>query len=167
MRLYLMRHGPAGDSESWQGDDRLRPLTGKGQQKVRAAADGLKRLDPGVDVLVSSPLVRARQTADIVAKALHLTVAEQEALAPGFGLTELASLLANHTDAQGVMLFGHEPDFSAVIGQLIATPDAAQVEMKKGACCALDLPDPAAAQLAGSATLLWLMTPRQLALLGE
>ena len=91
----------------------------------------------------------------------------QEALAPGFGLTELASLLANHTDAQGVMLFGHEPDFSAVIGQLIATPDAAQVEMKKGACCALDLPDPAAAQLAGSATLLWLMTPRQLALLGE
>ena len=167
MRLYLMRHGPAGDSESWQGDDRLRPLTGKGQQKVRAAADGLKRLDPGVDVLVSSPLVRARQTADIVAKALHLTVEEQEALAPGFGLTELASLLANHTDAQEVMLFGHEPDFSAVIGQLIATPDAAQVEMKKGACCALDLPDPAAAQLAGSATLLWLMTPRQLALLGE
>jgi phosphohistidine phosphatase len=167
MRLYLMRHGPAGDSESWQGDDRLRPLTGKGQQKVRAAADGLKRLDPGVDALVSSPLVRARQTADIVAKALRLTVEEQEALAPGFGLTELASLLASHRDAQGLMLFGHEPDFSAVIGQLIAAPDAAHVDMKKGACCALDLPDPAAAQLAGSATLLWLMTPRQLALLGE
>lgn len=167
MRLYLMRHGPAGNSETWQGDDRLRPLTGKGQQKVRAAAEGVKRLDPGVDLLVTSPLVRARQTADIVAKALHLDVEEQEALAPGFGLEQLASLLATYPDAQGMMLFGHEPDFSGVIGQLIAAPHPAQVEMKKGACCALDLPEPATEQLAGSATLLWLMTPRQLALLGE
>lgn len=167
MRLYLMRHGPAGNSETWQGDDRLRPLTGKGQQKVRAAAEGLKQLDPGVDLLLSSPLVRARQTADIVARALHLDVEEQEALAPGFGLEQLASLLASHPDAQGMMLFGHEPDFSGVIGQLIAESHPAQVEMKKGACCALDLPDPATEHLAGSATLLWLMSPRQLALIGE
>ena len=171
MRLYLMRHGPAGNSETWQGDDRLRPLTGKGQQKVRAAAEGLKQLDPGVDLLITSPLVRARQTAEIVAKALHLDVEEQESLAPGFGLAQLASLLASllasHPDTRGIMLFGHEPDFSGVIGQLIAAPHPAQVEMKKGACCALDLPDPTAEQLAGSATLLWLMTPRQLALLGE
>ena len=167
MRLFLMRHGPAGNSESWQGDDRLRPLTGKGQQKVRAAADGLKRLDPGVDLLVTSPLARARQTAEIVARALHLPMEEREALAPGFGLEQLATLLANHPDAQGMMLFGHEPDFSSIIGQLIAAPNPAQVEMKKGACCALDLPDPAEASLAGSATLLWLMTARQLALLGE
>ena len=166
MRLYLMRHGPAGDSATWQGDDQLRPLTVKGQQKVRAASVGLKRLAPTVDVLLSSPLVRARQTADIVAKTLHLAVEDQEALAPGFGLTQLANLLASHSGAQGVMLFGHEPDFSAVIGQLIVASGEARVEMKKGACCALDIPDPAA-ELAGSATLLWLMTPRQLALLGE
>lgn len=173
MRIYLMRHGPAGDSATWADDDRLRPLTEKGERKVALAAKGLQLLHPGVDMLVSSPLVRARQTADIVGAALGLPVEEQEALSPGFGLAQLAGLLTIYTEARGLMLFGHEPDFSALIGRLIASRGGARVMMKKGACCALDLTDETsiadhnAAQLAGGATLLWLMTAKQLGQIRE
>ncbi|MGE5333592.1 MAG: phosphohistidine phosphatase SixA [Nitrososphaerota archaeon] len=179
MRIYLMRHGLAGNRDAWQGDDRLRPLTDKGERRIYAAADGLKALDLDVDALLTSPLVRARQTADIVGEALNLRVEEYEALAPGFGLEQLATLLTTYSTARGLMLFGHEPDFSHVIGQLIAPGGDAQILMKKGACCALDLPEipdasvsreaaaapeqHASRRLTGRATLLWLMTARQLA----
>lgn len=169
MRLYLMRHGPAGNRDTWTGDDNLRPLTEKGERRMHAAAEGLKLLSPVVDTLLTSPLVRARQTAEIIGETLHLPVEEQAALSPGFGLAHLAGLLTIYTEARGLMLFGHEPDFSILIGKLIASRGDAQVVMKKGACCAIDLPDEtptadlAAKQLAGNATLLWLMTARQLA----
>jgi phosphohistidine phosphatase len=169
MRLYLMRHGPAGNSATWQGDDSLRPLTEKGMHRMRAAANGLKILNPAADILLTSPLARARQTADIVGETLNMTAIEQMALAPGFGLAQLAGLLTIYTDARGLMLFGHEPDFSNLIARLIAPRGDARIMMKKGACCALDLPnesstnDVVARQLAGSATLVWLMTARQLA----
>src|SRR5580765_5134354 len=74
MRIYLMRHGPAGNRDTWTDDDSLRPLTEKGERRTRAAADGLKRLNPAIDVLLTSPLVRARQTAEIVGEALNLAV---------------------------------------------------------------------------------------------
>lgn len=168
MRIYLVRHGPAGNREEWHGDDALRPLTEKGKQKTRAAAEGLKLLGLGVDTLVTSPLVRAKQTADIVGNVLHLRVTEDGTLSPGFGMAQLVGLLSTHTDARELMLVGHEPDFSELIGQLIAPQSEASVMLKKGACCALELPDETSTQqrdaehLAGSATLLWLMTARQL-----
>ena len=133
---------------------------------MQAAAAGLKALDPTLDTLLTSPLVRARQTAEIVGNVSNLTVEEQVALSPGFGLAQLAGLLTIFTEARGLMLFGHEPDFSTLVGRLIVARGDAQIMMKKGACCALDLPDEspdpdiAAKQLAGSATLLWLMTAR-------
>lgn len=166
MRLYLMRHGLAGSRETWEGNDALRPLTKKGQQRTRAAANGLRLLGPGIDTLVTSPLARARQTAEIVGHALHLPVLEQVALSPGFGVEQLASLFTTYHEARGLMLVGHEPDFSSLIGELIAPQGDAQVMLKKGACCALDLPDDDAhrdtGQLVGCATLVWLMTARQL-----
>ncbi len=171
MRLYLLRHGPAGSRDTWQGDDALRPLTEKGARRMREAAAGMKRLGLAVDTVATSPLARARQTADIVADTLHLPVEEQKGLSPGFGLAQLAGLLTIYTEASGLMLVGHEPDFSALIGRLIVSRGEAQVMLKKGACCALDLPDETpdpdhdAKQLAGSATLLWLLTARQLGLL--
>lgn len=169
MRLYLMRHGPADNRETWTDDDSLRSLTEKGMQRMRKAAAGLKALDPAIDTLLTSPLVRARQTAEIIGETLNLPFEEQPALSPGFGLAHLAGLLTIYTDARGLMLFGHEPDFSLLVGRLISTRGDAQVSMKKGACCALDLPDEtpaaeiAAKRLAGNARLLWLMTARQLA----
>jgi phosphohistidine phosphatase len=173
MRLYLMRHGPAGNRGTWAADDFLRPLTQKGERVMRAAADGLKALDPTLDTLLTSPLVRARQTAEIVGDAFHVPVMEHEALSPGFGVAQLAGLLTIFTEARGLMLVGHEPDFSNMIGRLIDARGTAQTMMKKGACCALDLPDEspdpdhAAKQLAGSATLLWLMTARQLGMIAR
>lgn len=173
MRLYLLRHGPAGNRDNWTADDYLRPLTQKGEHTMQAAAAGLKALDPTLDTLVTSPLVRARQTAEIVGNAFNLQVKEHEALSPGFGLAQFAGLLTIFTEARGLMLVGHEPDFSTLIGRLIVPRGDAQVMMKKGACCALDLPDEtpdpdhAAKQLAGSATLLWLMTARQLGMIAS
>ncbi len=173
MRLYLLRHGPAGNRDNWTADDYLRPLTQKGEHTMHAAAAGLKALDPTLDTLLTSPLVRARQTAEIVGEVFHLQVNEHEALSPGFGLAQLAGLLTIFTEARGLMLVGHEPDFSTLIGRLIVPRGEAQVILKKGACCALDLPDEtpdqdhAAKQLAGSATLLWLMTARQLGMIAR
>lgn len=173
MQLYLMRHGLAGDRETWEGDDRLRPLTEKGERRIREAAAGLSCLNLHVDTLLTSPLTRARQTADIVGETLSLKVQEHAGLEPGFGLAHLAGLLTIYPEARGLMLFGHEPDFSIIIGRLISRRGDAQVVMKKGACCALDLPDEtptpdlATKRLAGSATLLWLMTARQLGRIAE
>ena len=92
---------------------------------------------------------------------------------PGFGLAHLAGLLTIYGEAGGLMLVGHEPDFSLLIGRLITSRGDAQVMMKKGACCALDLademtdPNRVTRQLAGSARLLWLMTAKQLSRIGE
>src|SRR5262249_48637670 len=97
MRLYLMRHGPAGERATWTDDDQLRPLTEKGDRRMRSAAEGLKLLNPVVDTLLSSPLVRARQTAEIVGAAFNLPIDEHVALSPGFGLAQLAGLLTIYT----------------------------------------------------------------------
>ena len=86
MKLLVIRHGPAGDREAWatEGrDDRLRPLTPDGKKEMRQVAKGLRTLIPGIDLIATSPLVRAAQTAEIVAKQYATESVALEALAPG------------------------------------------------------------------------------------
>jgi len=142
MELYLLRHGVAAERDEWQGkDDELRPLTPKGIARMEAEAKTLKRFDLKVDEIVSSPLTRAVQTAKIVADALNLKVVESQLLKPGFDQKTLATLLREHGSAQHIMVVGHEPDFSNVIGQIIGGGDG---EMRKGgiACCELSSTQP-------------------------
>jgi phosphohistidine phosphatase len=156
VRIHLLRHAHAGDASEWAGDDDLRPLTAKGRgQSQRLGAFLLER---GVrpDVIVSSPKTRARQTAEIVASALDMSVRLDQRLADGFGKQELWALL-DELGAREPMLVGHDPDFSHLLEYLI---DAAGVSMKKGALAAIDLNTKLSD---GDAELRWLLPPELLA----
>lgn len=194
MRLYFLRHGQAGSREEWTGPDEERPLTKRGIAETQLAARGVRWLDLGVDRVLSSPLVRAHQTAAITAQALKQEVTTTTALAPGCTLVALAETLAEHAPLsltpaaadgappaprpsdglpRGVMLVGHEPDFSILIGALIGRKGSASILVKKGALCRVDL-DPAVdswrwdtTHLRASATLVWLLTAKQLGQLGR
>lgn len=157
MDLYFLRHGIAADREDWSEDDTLRPLTEDGAERLAKIAAVLVRLRLGLTAVVTSPLVRARQTAEIVARALGLQDAleEDERLAPGFGLAQLDGILHAHPDARALMLVGHEPDFSDAIGALIG---GGRVVCKKGGVALVSLPDPGS--LDGE--LVWLAPPRLL-----
>jgi phosphohistidine phosphatase len=162
MRLYLVRHGEAGDSTTWQGEDALRPMTEEGFKEVKKVGKVLAALGAVPEVIITSPLVRARQTADTLAKKLNVPVEEDERLAPGCDLGKLAGVLAKYGSARAVMVTGHNPDFAEMAGDLISVSQApAQVAMKKGACVCVDIsvPHRSHATLAGHGVLEWLLTP--------
>jgi phosphohistidine phosphatase len=169
MQLYFLRHGKAGDRDEWTGPDFDRPLTAEGRDEMRAVARGLRALDVRPEVVLSSPLVRAWQTAELAAEALDVSVTDAPTLAPGCDLDLLAAALLRVRSAGSVMVVGHEPDFSTLIGLLIGGRKApAEVELKKGACCRVDVTGSldSGDALVGHGTLAWLLTPKQLARLG-
>jgi phosphohistidine phosphatase len=168
MDVYILRHGFAGSREEWTGPDAERPLTGKGRARSRAAARGLTRLGVAPEVILTSAYARAAQTAQLTAAELRAPVVEVDALAPGNLLEGYRLLFRRY--GESLMLVGHEPDLSELIGALIAGPARARVELKKGACARLSL-DAAALKTRSTpeaplATLHWLLTARALAAIG-
>jgi len=157
MRLYFLRHGQAGNRAEWQGEDAARPLTTDGKRRVQREGAALRALDLVLDLIITSPLVRAQQTAEIVASALGLgaKLVTDPRLAPGFGPRQLKALLTTHRSASALMLVGHEPDFSETISHLIG---GGRLEVKKGALALVELTD--RASLAGR--LVWLIPPKVL-----
>src|SRR5215467_2076776 len=116
MQLYFLRHGEA-DWPNWRKRDDERPLTDFGKKEVRRVAKFLDRLKIRPDLVVSSPLPRASQTAKIAAECLRAKLREDVSLEPGFGMSELRALLKRHR-SKVLMLVGHEPDFTTVISGL-------------------------------------------------
>lgn len=157
MIVYFLRHGLAANAETWRGDDADRPLTDKGREKTALVGRKLAGLDLDLDAILTSPLLRAKQTAKIVSEAMKLSdkVTEDERLAGGFGVDALAGLLRDHIDAEAIMLVGHEPDMSETIGHVLG---GARVELKKGAVACVEFPDPTSS----SSRLLWLASPKVL-----
>ena len=148
MQLYFLRHGVA-DWPDWDpAQDHARPLTKEGVKKMKVEAKA-------IDAVLSSPLTRAWQTADIVAEKLGLEVSEEPRLAPGFNLDRLAEIVAHYASAKALLLVGHEPTFSLTIGQLIG---GGRIVMKKGALARVDL----IAREPLSGQLIWLVSPRVL-----
>lgn len=173
MRLYLMRHGRAAGRADWTAPDAERPLTDEGRARTASAVHGLVALEVAPAAAITSPYERARETAAIVAVELGMPLELEAGLGPGADLAALASVLAAHADADELLVVGHEPDLSALVGELIAGRHGAQIEMKKGACACVDLPASAVRKatgaverLAGAGTLRWLLTAPQLARLG-
>jgi phosphohistidine phosphatase len=157
MKIYLLRHGVAYEREDWHGEnDELRPLTDEGIEAMKREARALRDMKLKVDVIVSSPLVRARQTAKIVARRLEMDIQQDALLKPGFDAAALEALLPRFGSAQRLMIVGHEPDFSRTIAQLIG---GGAVDMPKGGLARVDIDDHAR-PLRGS--LVWLLTPRLL-----
>ena len=156
MRLYFLRHGLAGDSTTWAGADETRPLTPEGITRMQGSACTIAALELELDEIISSPYIRARQTADIVATELGLPVTAAASLVPGFNFTMLERLLNSRLTASALLLVGHEDDFSQIIGRLIGS---GRVMMKKGSLARVDL-----LQLQPPAGILsWLLPPKLLA----
>jgi phosphohistidine phosphatase len=116
MQLYFLRHGEA-DWPGWTKPDDERPLTDFGKKEVRQVAKFLSRLKVKADLIVTSPLPRALQTAEVAADELKTKLRQDEALEPGFGISELRTVVKRH-GSKVLMLVGHEPDFSSVISAL-------------------------------------------------
>jgi phosphohistidine phosphatase len=116
MQLYFLRHGEA-DWPHWTRPDDERPLTDFGKKEVRQVAKFLDRLKVKPNLVVTSPLPRALQTAEVAAEQLKTKLRQDEALEPGFGISELRTLLKRH-GSKVLMLVGHEPDFTSVISAL-------------------------------------------------
>ncbi len=136
-RIYFLRHGVAVEPEEWNNpNDEIRPLTPNGIEAMKRQAKYLRETKLKVDAIVASPLVRAHETAKIVAKVFDLEVVESDLLKPGFNLTALGKLVKECAPAQRLMIVGHEPDFSSVIGQLIG---GGNVEMRKGGLARIDI----------------------------
>lgn len=167
MKLVIIRHGAAGDREEWEGegrDDRLRPLTPEGRKEMERVVPGLARLVPEIDVLATSPLVRAAQTAEIVAGEYDSETVVLEALEPDRNPEEVARWLREQPTDQTVALVGHEPHLSLLAGYLLAERRASFIDLKKGGACQLDLTSP---PKPGAGRLKWLLTPRELRRLGK
>lgn len=115
MKLYLLRHGKA-DWPNWDQPDDERPLTDEGKKEVAAVAKLLARLEIA-PVILTSPLPRASQTAEIAGKHLSVKVGTEPLLRPGFDAARLGKLLKN-CSGKSLMIVGHEPDFTRTIFQL-------------------------------------------------
>lgn len=155
MEIILLRHGRAEDrlafAKSGQ-EDRLRPLTPAGTKRLRRALPGLRGVVPAIDLLVTSPLLRARQTAEVLLEGYPVPLQELPALAPGGERREVNRWLARQR-AGVVLLVGHEPDLGSLASWYLTGSGESFMPLKKGALCLIRFNgQPAAAQ--GSLQLL-------------
>jgi phosphohistidine phosphatase len=167
MNLFFLRHGVAVDRDPHNfPDDSLRPLTLKGEERVRLVCDAMQALELSFDVILSSPLLRARQTAEIVGTALGLRRVMEfcDELRPGGDPKALARLINRLQPLpDNLLLVGHEPDMSRLLALLISGTADVGIDLKKNGLAKIEV----AQRLKSGrcATLNWLLTPRQLALL--
>ncbi len=118
MDLYLLRHGEAGEHGSY-ADDSKRPLTAEGIEMMRRQATTLKAWNLSIDLILSSPYTRARQTADIVAETFGLTVVNENRLQSGFRIADARQIIEDHSTVQNLWLTGHQPDLSDVLSAIV------------------------------------------------
>ncbi len=152
VQLYLLRHAHAGDPAEWEGDDDQRPLTRKGRRQARRLGSFMRAVGLKPDALVTSPLVRAAETAELVAKALHTEVLVDPRLGGDLGIGRLDTIL-KELDRERPVLVGHDPDFSALVALLCG---ASRIPMKKGALARIDVERPLRP---GGGVLRWLIPP--------
>ena len=149
MHLVFLRHGEA-DWPKWDRPDDERPLTDHGKKEMRQVATFLHALKIALDEIVTSPLPRARQTAEIVADRFDLEVTEEKTIAENFDVTDLKQLVRNYS-VDDLMIVGHEPSFTNVIGEVTG----AHCKLSKGGVALVDLD---AKEMKGR--LLWLFPPK-------
>jgi phosphohistidine phosphatase len=153
VELYLVRHADAGDPMAWTGDDAERPLSSKGRRQAKRLGSLLAGIKLRPDVILTSPKLRAADTAKIVGKAVSVKPRKDDRLGSSVELGDLAGLLAGNREARRVVLVGHDPDFSTLASSLTG----AAIELKKGALARIDLGDAGAKPGAGA--LRWLVPP--------
>lgn len=153
MLLDLLRHADAGDPEAWDRPDAERPLSDKGRKQAKRLGDHLAGIGFRAEAVITSPKVRAVETAELVVERIDGTVTKDERLAGSFDLDIIEAILHDVGDPDEAMLVGHDPDFSELLSVLCA---AAGVAMRKGTLARIEVDRPLRA---GGGTLRWLLPP--------
>ena len=165
MHLLLVRHADAGDAEEFSRtgkSDDLRPLSEKGARQMKRVVPAVKALVPRCAVIASSPLVRAVQTADKLRRAYPRTrYEESHYLEPDAAPSETEKWLVTLRISDTAMLVGHEPHLGNLLEWLVAGSNSGALELKKAGACLIEFD---AEVKKGEGCLLWLLGPRQLAL---
>lgn len=164
LELFLIRHGLAAEAGDEHPDDAKRPLTSQGISRLRREARGLKAVGVAFDQILTSPLVRARQTADVFAQAQDRKppIAQTEALAPGGTPAQVTASLADYGRRKAIALVGHEPNMGELAAKLLGT--RTPVPFKKGAICCIELDSVPPVK---PGRLAWFATPKMLRKLGR
>ena len=160
IELYLVRHAIAAERGPKYPDDRLRPLTPAGSKKFAASVPALTEMGVTIDFVLTSPLVRARDTAMLLAAGLKPkpAVTEVEGLAPGGRPQAITEAIRTHTKKhRRLALVGHEPDLGELAARLLGARGS--VEFKKGGICLIETDG---ATPTGPGTLRWMLTPKAL-----
>lgn len=163
MDLYILRHAIAVERFDWSDSDDSRPLSAYGIAKMKQNATGLTRLLPKIDLILTSPYVRARQTAEIVCKIYGFKISdkvvETDSLTPDSSFEDLFKEFSNYKSDNRVMVVGHQPHLGDLISYLTSEGAVRNVPLKKGgvACIELEREDPR-----HTGMLHWLLTPKQL-----
>jgi phosphohistidine phosphatase SixA len=134
LEIYLLRHAHAGNAAAWDGPDSERPLSAKGRRQAQQLGQFLADRAFSPDAILTSPKVRARQTAELVADALGVGITADDRLGGPLDLDVLAALL-DGAGGTSIMLVGHDPDFSDLATTLTG---AGYLPLKKGALCRID-----------------------------
>jgi phosphohistidine phosphatase len=165
VELLLVRHAVAAERGPNYPDDRKRPLTSEGVSRFKRVVDGLEDLDVKLELVLTSPLVRAHHTAELLVSGIggkpRLEVLD--ALAPGGRMAQVLEAIAKHSKrAKHLALVGHEPDLGELAARLLRSRGT--IEFKKGAVCCIELDG---AMPTGPGTLRWHLPPRALRKLGK
>jgi phosphohistidine phosphatase len=153
MLLHLIRHAHAGDPETWDGPDAARPLSEKGRSQAERLGRYLADIGFRTEAILTSPKLRALQTAEIVAAHLGVDVVEDHRLAGALDLDTVAAILKDADDTERPVLVGHDPDFSELVSIL---SDSANTPMRKGALARIEIEGPLEP---GAGTLRWMIPP--------
>jgi phosphohistidine phosphatase len=162
MKLHILRHGDAVECGDPRYDEAERPLTAKGRQRTKLLAHALRQMEVSFDAVLSSPLTRARETAELVAGGLFLKFTPEltDHLGPTGSMEKLvAQVGALHPQPESVLLVGHEPYLSGLISLLCTGDIDLRLTMKKGGLCRLRVDELSCGKCA---TLEWLLPPRLL-----
>ncbi len=160
MKLYLVRHAIAEETGTpGYEDDSLRPLTEKGREKMKKIAQALRDMGVEPDLIVSSPYVRASQTASILAKELKYKeeLSYSDFLVPMGEPNDMIGEINEKFSVDELMLVGHEPNLSSLAGILLAGNPGLSINFKKGGVCCLSVDD---LHYDRKAVLEWLVTPK-------
>ena len=153
MLLHLLRHADAGDPLAWDGPDARRPLSDKGRGQAERLGAHLAAVGADLGTFLTSPKVRAFETAELAAKALGAELTVEHRLGGAFDRAALEAILTERGDPERVCLVGHDPDFSEILADLLGV---SELPMRKAAVARVDVERPLEL---GAGTLRWLLPP--------
>lgn len=157
MYIYFLRHANAGEPKPNPAKDEKRPLDERGIEQSHDVGRALAAMNATLDVIISSPLLRALQTAEIVATEMHhgQKVVTDAGLRPGATFEEFEQLLTRHSRTEAIMVVGHNPNLSQFLNKLLPGGNGASpIEMRKASIAKIEK------EGRNSAILKWYMTPK-------